>query len=177
MAKQEKKAVIPKKRAVKPKAKVIPKEDCKEVKLGRPAYFNSAESLQEKIDEYFLYIQGEFELVDYIDPIGTPAKAKVYSRYPEPAAITALALFLGFESRQSIYDYERDGTFSYTIKRAKLRTEAEYEKGLNSKFSTGAIFALKNFGWSDKQELDHSSSDGSMSMPTPIVFTKGAKGE
>lgn len=45
---------------------------------------------------------------------------------------------------------------------------------------TSAIFWLKNRQpkrWRDKQEVDHSSSDGSMAtQPTKIVFTKGSRG-
>ena len=35
-----------------------------------------------------------------------------------------------------------------------LFIEMEYEQLLESKGSTGAIFALKNMGWSDKSLLD-----------------------
>ena len=41
--------------------------------------------------------------------------------------------------------------------------EMEYEKKLGSTTPTGSIFALKNFGWSDKSQVDNTSSDGSMS--------------
>ena len=37
--------------------------------------------------------------------------------------------------------------------------ENAYEQLLSSKSATGAIFALKNFDWSDKQEIDM-TSDG-----------------
>ena len=30
----------------------------------------------------------------------------------------------------------------------------EYEKALHGRSPTGAIFALKNFGWTDKQDVD-----------------------
>lgn len=72
--------------------------------------------------------------------------------------ITGLALFLGFESRQSFYKYEQDGEFSYAIKKARLQVESIYEKNLHSGNPAGSIFALKNFGWSDKQE--HEISGG-----------------
>jgi len=72
--------------------------------------------------------------------------------------ITGLAYHLGFESRQSFYDYEKRENFSYTIKRARMFIENEYEKLLISNNTTGAIFALKNFGWTDKQEVDLSGS-------------------
>ena len=70
--------------------------------------------------------------------------------------ITGLAYELGFESRQSFYKYEDDPKFCYTIKRARLFIENDYEKQLQIGNTTGAIFALKNFGWTDKQEVEHS---------------------
>lgn len=120
---------------------------------GRPSLFNTNEELEEKVNEYFTYLQGEFEMITKRDDDGDPYEEKVWGRYPENATITGLALFLGFESRQSVYDYEKNGEFSYTIKRARLHVENMYEQALLSKNSTGAIFALKNFGWTDKQEI------------------------
>lgn len=99
---------------------------------GRPPHFNSADELQAEIEVYF--------------------DALFVSK--ERATITGLALYLGFASRQSFYDYEKDGEFSYCIKRARLRIESIYESALHGTSPTGAIFALKNFGWSDKQEID-----------------------
>ena len=143
---------------------------------GRPAQFETEQELEEKISEYFAYLEGEYKDVEKRDEEDNPYTERVYTRYPEPATITGLALYLGFESRQSIYDYEKNGKFSYTIKRARLNVENSYEKQLLGKAATGAIFALKNFGWTDKQEIDNKSSDGSMSpKSTKIVFTNGAK--
>ncbi len=99
---------------------------------GRPAKFKSVEEIQDKINEYFKKVK------DNSDPL----------------TITGLAFHLGFESRQSIYDYEKDGQFSYTIKRARLKIENFAETKLYTTTPTGAIFALKNFGWRDKQELE-----------------------
>lgn len=100
---------------------------------GRPRIYETPEELQGAIDAYFLQIK-----VD-----------------KEPATVTGLALSLGFESRQSVYDYEENGEFSYIIKNARLRVECEYEKRLSTAQSpTGAIFALKNMGWKDKSEQE-----------------------
>ena len=99
---------------------------------GRPPLFDSEEKLQLAIDEYFTNLDKE-----------------------EPT-ITGLALYLGFESRQSFYDYEKIDKFSYTIKRARLRIESNYEQWLFSRNPTGSIFALKNLGWKDKTETEHS---------------------
>lgn len=120
---------------------------------GRPSLFKTVEEIERKIEEYYFFIEGEFEIMDYVNLLGEPDKKKVYTREAENPSITGLALYLGFESRQSIYDYEKSGEFSYTIKRARLKIESAYEQALLTRNSTGAIFALKNFGWTDKQEV------------------------
>lgn len=97
--------------------------------------FDSNEALQAAIEEYFKQESGK-------------------------VTITGLCYFLGFESRQSFYDYEKDGRYSYTIKRARLFIESHYEKMLSGNSVSGAIFALKNFGWTDKTELEHSGNLG-----------------
>ncbi len=96
--------------------------------MGAPANFDTPEELQVKIEEYF--------------------------NQESIPTITGLAYFLGFESRQSFYDYEKRDSFSYTIKRSRLRMEGKYEERLFSNANAGAIFALKNFGWTDKHEID-----------------------
>lgn len=106
---------------------------------GRPAKFDNAEDLQKKVDEYFIWAKEQNNGLK---------------------TITGLALFLGFESRQSIYDYEKDGTFSYIIKNARLRVEEGYEERLHTGVPTGAIFALKNMGWKDKVETGFTDGDG-----------------
>ena len=72
--------------------------------------------------------------------------------------ITGLAYHLGFESRQSLYEYEQRKEFTYTLRRARMKCENWLERnGLSGNTPpTMAIFALKNYGWSDKQEIEHS---------------------
>ena len=70
-----------------------------------------------------------------------------------------LAYSLGFNERRSLNDYAKRGDATSTpIKRAMLRIEAAYESQLAKQSCTGAIFALKNRGWTDKQEVEHSVS-------------------
>lgn len=125
---------------------------------GRPPEFSDPKELENRISDYFEHIKGEFEekeIPDPDDPTGFVLE-KVWSRYPEPPTITGMCLFLGFESRQSFHDYQKKKEFSYAIKKARLQIECEYEKALQtSKNPTGSIFALKNMGWSDKQEIEH----------------------
>ena len=103
-------------------------------KGGRPPKYETAEELQKKIDEYF----------------------NIQEASEEKPLITGLCLHLGFCSRQSFYDLEKTEKFSHTIKKARTRIEMSYEESLREDGGTHNIFALKNFGWSDKQEVEHS---------------------
>lgn len=91
----------------------------------------------------------------------------------EPILLTGMILSLGLNSRDSFYEYQKYPEFSDSVKRARMLIEMEYEKRLNSGSNAAApIFALKNFGWTDKQELEHTSPDGTMT-PSPAVVISG----
>lgn len=118
--------------------------------------FPGKNALQELIEAYFKYTEGEYHL-EKISPKkpADPAELidqKVWDREPEPATITGLAFFLGFNSLEDFDDYEINGKFASVIKRARLLVEAGYEKKLHYQSSTGAIFALKSMGWNEKAE-------------------------
>lgn len=119
---------------------------------GRPPKFESAEKLKEKAIEYFEYCEGEYD-----------EDSKEWIRHPERPTMTGIALFLGFASRQSMYDYGKkepndENDYSYLIKRIRMMIENKYEDMLGSKNATGAIFALKNMGWVDKQEIEQTTT-------------------
>lgn len=99
---------------------------------GRPALYNTASDMQIEAEKYF---------------------AECESKTKRPT-ITGLCYSLGFESRQSFYDYEENGEFSYIIKRLRLKVESGYEEALSGNNCAGAIFALKNMGWRDKTEQE-----------------------
>lgn len=121
-------------------------EESKQV--GRPRLYETPEEFEAKVLEYQKYCKEE----------------------KEPVTWTGLALFLGFSSRQSINEYEKYDGFSDAVKRAKLFVEWHYEMRVNGNNATGPIFVLKNMGWSDKQELAHSSPDGSMSPVDKVTI-------
>lgn len=74
----------------------------------------------------------------------------------EKPTITGLALALGFCDKSTLYDYAAKTDFSHSIKTAILIVENGYEKALRGNSPTGSIFALKNMGWKDKQEVEQS---------------------
>ena len=109
--------------------------------VGRPRLYQSVEEFDQKVQEFKAFCEER----------------------EEPATWTGLCLFMGFSCRASLDEYANYPEFSYSVKKAKTFIEYEYEKKLHAGNATGAIFALKNFGWNDKQEIDHRSTDGSMS--------------
>lgn len=116
-------------------------------KRGRPLKISNVKTLQKRIDEYFENCPDKRILTNFDKNSGEFVKFEL----PTPT-ITGLALFLGFNNRRSLYDYEEEPEFSHAIKKARLRIENEYEKQLYNDKCTGAIFALKNLGWKDKVE-------------------------
>lgn len=127
--------------------------------VGRPAKYKNAKELQTAIDDYF---DNGVKIRDVV--VGRKNEQEII-QLPVPT-ITGLVLHIGFADRQSFYDLEKDERFSCTIKRARTRIENEYEEQLSVNGGSGPIFALKNFGWKDKQELAHTGADGG-----PIQFS------
>lgn len=114
---------------------------------GRPPIFETVTDLEASIQEYFDKGITQRKIV-----VGKPPNNQVVE-VPVPT-ITGLCYYIGFESRQSFYDYESKPEFSYTVKRARLFIEREYEEQLSVGNTIGAIFALKNMGWKDKTEME-----------------------
>jgi hypothetical protein len=127
--------------------------------VGRPPLYNSPKELQTAIDEYF-------KTEAYVD-LGLVKNKKGKStrvqRYVP--TITGLVVFLGFSSRDTFYEYEKKPEFTDTIKKARTRIEQAYERLLHGANCTGAIFALKNFGWQDKTEHELSGEIKFVQMP------------
>lgn len=98
---------------------------------GRPPKWETPEQLQKEIDKYF----------------------EECKKNDEPLTITGLALALD-TYRDVLMDYQNKDEFSNTVKRAKQIIENAYEKRLIQNGRSGDIFALKNFGWVDKQEVE-----------------------
>ena len=89
----------------------------------------------------------------------------------EPLTLSGMILALGLFERNSLDKYATySEDFAHSVKRAKLIVAHAYEINLRGNNVTGSIFALKNFGWSDRQQLEHTSPDGSMT-PTTIKAT------
>ena len=117
------------------------------VASGRKPHFETPDLLEDRVNQYFNECQ-----TDGIK-----------------ATITGLALALGFSSRSSFDDYsKRNDEFSYIVKRAKLVVENYYE----TSGQTIDIFALKNMGWADRSEIDHTTKGQAINTPDLSKYTE-----
>lgn len=129
-------------------------------KAGRPPKFTSAEEIQGLADQYFKSCEKkQFELngEPCFDKNGKPIFLDA-----KPPTITGLALALGFNSRQSLLNYQAKAQFLDTITRAKSRVEQYAEERLFDRDGVnGARFSLiNNFeGWKNKPMEDDVAAD------------------
>lgn len=106
--------------------------------MGRPLKFKDAEEL---------YNKG----IEHIENIIKEGKNLTY---------TGLCIALD-TSKDVLDDYANgkhdtdNNNFSYSVKRLKLHCEQFAENKLFGNNPTGAIFALKNYGWKDKIETEN----------------------
>lgn len=114
---------------------------------GRPRLISSPEELNDRADTYFAVCKAE----------------------DRPVTVTGLALALGLSSRESLDEYGRRPEFSDSVKRAKAMVAAAYEERLWGNSPAGAIFALKNMGWSDKQDVNVSGELGVRRIERVVV--------
>ena len=104
---------------------------------GRPLKYETEEKLSQAIEKYFKE---------------TPEREWT---------ITGLAMTIGLD-RKALIEYGNKEEFSNTIKNAKDRVQIAYEKDLRRYGRSGDIFALKNFGWRDKQEVESTNENINM---------------
>jgi hypothetical protein len=123
------------------------------METGRPPFYSTPEEFEAKVVEYFAN-----------PPMKAVRAGNDMIEIPVPT-ITGLALHLGFESRQSFYDYELKAGFAYTVKKARTLIERHYEEIMQSGNNAGAIFALKNFGWRDRVETDVTTNGKDVGVP------------
>ena len=77
-----------------------------------------------------------------------------YIQKEKKPTLAGLAYFLGID-RQTLYNYKERPEFFDIIKKATNYVEHKYEERLIYESNpTGVIFALKNMGWKDKQEVE-----------------------
>jgi hypothetical protein len=123
-----------------------------EAKVGRPRIYDNVEQLEQAILDYFFPLQ-----TNSVETQCGTLKADAGRGVNKKPSVTGLSLSLGFADKTTLYEYRDREEFSYPIKKALTMIEQYHEERLAENNVTGAIFALKNFGWKDKSEVDMTS--------------------
>lgn len=125
-------------------------------KRGVPPKYKDVSEIEGLIEAYFKDCASHPMLDDdgnvYTDKNGKPIMTE-----PKPLTITGLALALGFNSRQSLLNYQGKENFVDTITRAKAQIEQYAETRLFDRDgANGAKFSLANnfTGWKEKQAIE-----------------------
>lgn len=139
---------------------------------GRPLKFESVGDLQIAINAYFDACDPHIvqRVIDGgVNQHGETIWLKrAVMTEQEPYTVSGLARALGI-SRQALLDYGEREEFIDTVAAAKERCHEYAEKQLFGKAQSGAAFSLKNnWGWKDRQEIDH-TTDG-QPLPSLVQF-------
>ena len=116
-------------------------------KVGQPRKFKTVEELQTAIEEY----------QNYLDDSN------------KPPTIAGLAFFTGID-RKTLYNYKKRDEYFHTIKSFVEYILMKYEERALTDSTAGLIFLLKNYGYADKQEIDHSNQGGKFNTETKVIF-------
>lgn len=113
------------------------------IKGGKPRIFNTVEELEQKINEFYDYCESHEETLTF----------------------ERLATFIGVD-RKTIYNYRQRDEYLPTFKKVQERILADImSKGLGNKINpTFGIFCLKNYGYTDKQEIESTNTNKNISL-------------
>lgn len=113
-------------------------------KVGRPLLYETPEEILAKFEDYKKHVE--------------------YVR--KPMTLSGMRLYLGFNSRQSLLNYqERSAEFFDAIKKVYLEIAEHYEiMGQSGKGGNFPIFALKQMGWTDRREIRHENMSKSIGV-------------
>ncbi len=93
-----------------------------------------------------------------------------------PLTLTAALLWMGIYDRHTLDAYARRNGFGRSVDRLRAIIADGYEQRLHTGQPTGAIFALKNMGWSDRQE--HTFPDLPASpIKVEVTFVNPSRGK
>lgn len=150
---------------------------------GMTPRYKTKEELQGIIEKYFescweedwkpIYDKGSItHWEQQFDKDGEPMM-----KLKERPTITGLALALGFTTRHSLISYQQKDEFADTINAAKLLVEHYYESGgADGKINPAtAIFALKNFGWTDILQINNNDTGTKLTSEEIRVAIEAAK--
>lgn len=116
--------------------------------MSRPPIFATPEDFTAAADAYFDACEGDKDAIP---------------------TVNGLALALGM-TRKCIWDYAGKPEFSYAVEKARTRLEMAWENRLAGTACTGAIFWLKNQGWTDKTQQELSGPSGGPIQTQRVEF-------
>ena len=116
---------------------------------GRPKAFKSVEEIEEKVKKYKEYLKNE----------------------EKPPTMAGLAYYLEI-NRQTLYNYSKKNEYFYAIKKYRDWVIMNLEELCITKGNGGTVFIAKNYGYTDKQEIEHSGD-----MITNINIVPASKKE
>lgn len=92
--------------------------------------------------------------------------------------ISGALLWMGIYDQGTLAAYAKRAGFAPSVKKLRAIIRACYEARMHSTQPTGAIFALKNMGWSDRISASLENPDGSpMKLTMEVVFVVPKKGD
>lgn len=80
-------------------------------------------------------------------------------------------------NKQTLANYQKKPEYVDLINHAKLRIENSYELSLRKNGRSADIFALKNFGWSDKKVVHYSEDNTTDKLDFLIRQLSGGENE
>lgn len=127
-------------------------------KLGRPRVYTDPDEMAAQVDAYFEHCKGHVLMTKPQDgsepkPVINRFGAAVIIDQHQPTP-PGLAVYLGFLSRQSLYDYQKRPEFRDVMTWALTRLEASTaERLFDRDGAQGAKFSLSyNHGWIERSE-------------------------
>jgi len=108
---------------------------------GRPRVFRSVKDIEKKVEAYKDYLEEN----------------------QKPATMAGLAYYLGVD-RQTLYNYSKDEMYFGTIKKYRDWILLSLEEHCIIRGHGGSIFLAKNYGYTDRQEVDLTTRDFGASL-------------
>lgn len=123
-------------------------------KGGRPKAFNSVQELEQKIEEFYDYCEQKEETLTF----------------------ERLATFVGVD-RRTLYNYDKKDEYFLAFKKVRERILADImSKGLSNKINTTfGIFCLKNYGYTDRQEIESNNINTNKNINLENLSTEEIK--
>lgn len=131
-----------------------------DMRRGQTPVYDDPEVLLEKIIEYFESLKPIPMIHEGYAVLHPKTEQPIYEKCELPSVV-GMALFLGFASRQSIYDYAKKESFSYIVTRAKSTVEkGVLDLGMREEIPHQlAKFLLAQFGYSEKVVTKEDTND------------------